>query len=64
MQRAASLHTRSTPMPLAMAKRPVMEQVEVDDPHVQEQLGKIQVSSFAPMNFQLSMVFSYRVSGS
>ena len=30
-------------MPLAMAKRPVMEQVEVDEPHVQEQLGKIQV---------------------
>jgi len=37
----ASLHTRS--MPLAMAKRPVMEQVEVDEPHVQEQLGKIQM---------------------
>ena len=30
-------------MPLAMAKRPVMEQVEVDEPHVQQQLGKIQV---------------------
>ena len=26
-----------------MAKRPVMEQVEVDEPHVQEQLGKIQM---------------------
>ena len=38
----ASLHTRAT-MPLAMAKRPVMEQVEVDDPLVQQQLGKIQV---------------------
>ena len=37
-----SLHTRSA-VPLAMAKRPVMEQVEVDEPHVQQQLGKIQV---------------------
>ena len=40
-------------MPLAMAKRPVMEQVEVDDPHVQEQLGKIQVSSFATISDRL-----------
>ena len=37
-----SLHTRLA-VPLAMAKRPVMEQVEVDEPHVQQQLGKIQV---------------------
>jgi len=37
-----SLHTRSA-VPLAMAKRPVMEQVEVDEPHVQQQLGKIQM---------------------